>query len=171
MEALDTTFAEVMNQIAISKAFKQQIYAVFRYTNTASYFKGILNFTQDEAKRVAKPINHNCRVYDDFNRILANIGEFPSINLKRLNAEQLYQARDYNWCLMHNNVLRHQQQAPQQQQQGQRAYSEADFDDLVDTVKRHAAYRAIDRNAGNGYGKREIAALLHRLQATLLSGR
>ena len=169
IESLDITFAEVLKQIAISKAFRQQIYAEFRYTNTASYFKGIWNYSKEEAKRVATPINHNCTVYDNFHRVLANLGEFPVINIKRLNTEQLYQSLDYKWCLMQSNVLRAKQQ-PAQQQQGQRAYNEADFIDLVRTVKSHPAYCSINRNAANNYGKKEVSALLYRLHEAILSG-
>ena len=170
--SLEVTFAEVLKQIAVSKAFKLQIYALYRYRTVAPYLKGMLHYTQDQAKRVATPINRNVLVYDNIQKILKNIANFPLINLKRLSAEQLYQAMDYNWCLMHSNVLRRRLQPsqPLQQPGQQRAYSDADFDNLVQMVKGHQAFRSINQSPANNRGKKEISALLTHLQEAILAG-
>ena len=40
-ESVEAGFAEVLNQISMSKAFRQQIYNLFKYKNTACFFKSV----------------------------------------------------------------------------------------------------------------------------------
>ena len=52
-------FKQVLKQIAIHKAFRQQMYAIYKYKNTACYFKSIEGggLNQAEAAKIVKPIN------------------------------------------------------------------------------------------------------------------
>ena len=68
-EALDKTFEEVLNQIAISKAFRLQIYNIYKYKNTASFLKAIQGYSVEDAKTTADKINKSCKIYDRFGYI------------------------------------------------------------------------------------------------------
>ena len=70
--AIETAFTEVLNQISISKAFRQQIYNLFKYKNTACYFKSIKGDSKEDAAEKAKVINRECLIYDKFNQDLHN---------------------------------------------------------------------------------------------------
>ena len=168
-EAINLTFEAVLNQVAISKAFRLQIYKLFHYKNTASYFKAIKGFTKEEAKKVADPINRACKIFDRFDDILKNLQSCPHIDIRKLSVNQLSLAFDPQWCIIYNEALREQKGGTDADFVP--AYSEDDFWDFIQVVKSHPVYRSIDRSRNNNYGKKEVAALLHRAQGTILSGR
>ena len=163
--AIETAFTEVLNQICISKAFRLQIYHVFRYKNTACYFKSIKGDTKEEAAKKAKIINTECKIYDNFNLILSNLSCCKSIDIKRLSVNQLYLSIDSNWCQMYNEM---QSDRENKQAVANLVYEEEDFKDFLQMVKNHPVYHSIDTSRENNYGKREVSALLLRTQKSLL---
>ena len=166
-EALEKTFEEVLNQVAISKAFRLQIYNLFRYKNTASFFKAILGYNKEDAKKNADKINRACKIYDHFNTILINLQLCPHIDIRKLSVNQLHMAFHSKWCVMHNEVLREQTRA--RGDDFDTGYDEEDFSNFLEVVKSHPVYQSIDKSRTNNYGQREIAALLHRTQKALRS--
>lgn len=107
-ETINLTFEAVLNQVAISKAFRLQIYKIFHYKNTASYFKAIKGYTKEEAKNVADPINRACKIFDRFNDIHKNLQSCPHIDIRKLSVNQLSLAFDPQWCIIYNEALREQ---------------------------------------------------------------
>ena len=98
--AVDKAFEEVLNQVAISKAFRRQIYNVYRYKNTASFFKSIKGLSRDDARKKANAINRGCKIYDRFADILSNLKSCPHIDIRRMSLNQLNMAFDSKWCVM-----------------------------------------------------------------------
>lgn len=170
-EAIDKTFEEVLNQVAIYKAFRMQIYNVYKYKNTASFFKAIKGYSIQDAKKIAEKINHACKIYDRFGEILLNLQSCPHIDIRKLSVNQLNMAFDSKWCVMYNEVLRDQTGHNDVAGVVDPGYSEEDFSNLLQVVKAHPVYHSIDKSRTNNFGKREITALLHRTQRALLSGR
>ena len=168
--AIDKSFEEVMNQIAIAKAFRCQIYRIHKYKSTACYFKSVMGYTKEEAKMVACPINQKCQIYDRFGVILSNLRDCPHVDIRKLSAKQLYDAFDEKWCISMNENLRGNTQVNNSAQCQALPYAEEDFSDFLTLIKQHPVYRSIDRSSQNNYGKREITALLLRTQKSLISG-
>ena len=170
-EAIDKTFGEVPNQVAISKAFRMQIYNFINIRTLLHFFKSIKGYSRQDAKKVAEKINHGCKIYDRFGDILLNLQSCPHIDIRKLSVNQLYMAFDSKWCAMYNEVLRDQTGHNAVAGVVDPGYSEEDFSDLLQVVKAHPVYQSIDKSRTNNFGKREITALLHRTQLALLSGR
>ena len=105
-QALDQCFDEALSQIAMCKAYRIQIKAIFNYANTASYLKAIKGYIKEEAKAPAEKINNGCTVYDRFSEITKNLESCPFIEIKKLSANQLYLALCTKWCTIHNESLR-----------------------------------------------------------------
>ena len=169
-EAKDLLFDEVLNQLALAKAFKDRIFQLHRYKNPASYFKGIHRYTAAEAKAKATPINMANNIFVNFDKILANLRHCHFIDIRKLSVNKLNEALDPNWCITYNEGQRERSHASTGQQQQQHAYDEADFWDLLRKIKGHPAYAAIDRSRNNNFGKSEIAALMNRMTKRLLDG-
>ena len=158
-------FKQVLKQISIHKAFKQRMYALYKYTNTACYFKsregGGLQALQ--ARKLARPINQDSIVYDNFHKIIWNMQSCPTVDITTFTANMLYKALDPNWCHDYEEVMRDRGNRP-----GVEQYDEDDFYDFVQMVRNHPVFTAIDKSAGNMYGKRDVTALMKRTQKELL---
>lgn len=169
-ESVEAAFAEVLNQISMSKAFRQQIYNLFKYKNTACFFKSVQGYSKEDSAEKANIINKESKIYDRFKDILVNLKQCPYINIKRLSVNQLYMALDGKWCHMYNEILR-DKKGQRGRQVVEKVYEEEDFADFLQVVKYHPVYQAIDRSGENNYGRREISALFVRAQNALMSGR
>ena len=165
--ALDVTFNEVLNQVALYKAFKEQVYNIFRYKNVACYYKYIKGYDAAQAKQVAEKINGGANIFDRFQEILDNLKPCPFIDIHKLSVNQLILAFNYKWCLMHNEVLRNRIGCAKADDFVP-SYSEDDFQDFVRVIRAHPVYQSLDRSRENNYGRKEITALMHRAQKTLL---
>ena len=137
IKAVESTFIQVLNQICISKALRQQIYNVYKYKNTTCYFKSVKKDKIEEANRKGKAINRDCLVYDRFHEIVANLKSCPYIDIKRLTTNQLNQALCKNWCYTYNEVMRHQNGTQEQQEHATAVYQEDDYADFLSIVKHH----------------------------------
>ena len=158
-------FKQVLKQIAIHKAFRQQIYAIYKYKNTACYFKSIEGggLNQAEAAKIAKPINRDSLTYDNFHRIFWNLQDCPTVDITTFSANMLYKALDPKWCHAYEEVMRERGNRP-----GIEQYEEDDFQDFLQMARNHPVYTAIDKSAENNYGKRDVTALMLRVQKELL---
>ena len=165
-DASKAAFIEVLNQMAMCKAFRLQIYALHKYKSTAPYLKQVKGYSKNDAKAFAAKINGGSRVFDRFKDILRNLKHCKFIAIYKLTLNQLVQAINPRWCLICNEALREKvgTSAPD----SHNGYSEEDFRDLISTIKVHPAYRSIDKRASNNYGRKEVAALMHRVQKNLL---
>ena len=159
-------FAEVLDQVAISKAYKMKVKEQFHYTKIACYFKTVLGLTRDEAAKKAYKINRNASVYDNFHKILDNLSECNLIDITGLSAKQLCQARNKAWCFTYNEMQRGRSNRP-----AELSYEEADYQDLLQTIKNHPVLHSIDRSVENGYGMRDISALSLRIGRELQGNR
>ena len=158
-------FKQVLKQIAIHKAFRQQVYAIYKYVNTACYFKsregGGLN--PSEASKIAKPINRDSITYDNLHKIIWNLQNCPTIDITSFSANMLYKALDPKWCHVYEEVMRERGNRP-----GIEQYEEDEFQDFLQMVRNHPVFTAIDKSAENNYGKRDVTALMLRAQKELL---
>ena len=166
-EAIELTFNEVLNQVAICKAFRTQLYNIYRYKNTASYFKQIKGYSKENAKIIAGKINGGSKIYDRFNAILVNLKPCSFVDIRKLSLNQLMLAFDPKWCLMHNEVLRNKI-GRTDSNEFEPDYSEDEFQDFLRVIKSHRVYLSIDKSGNNNYGRKEVTALMHRAQKTLL---
>ena len=164
---VEAAFAEVLKQVSISKAFRQQIYNIHLYKSPKCYFKSVMGYDNDRAGKAAEPIKRNCRVYDHFQRILENLGQCPFLDIRRFSTHMLESAISLSWCLRENENMRSQRG----ERPAEEAYTEDEFADLADVVVNHPAYKAIDRSKENNFGNSEVTALLTRLQKTIVNRR
>ena len=158
-------FTQVLKQIATHKAYKREMYATYKYVNTAPFLKTREGgaYEAGEARKMAMRINQDAIVYDNFHKVLWNIQDCRHIDITLLTANQLYKALDPKWCFKYEVLMQGRGNRPAEEQ-----YDEADFQDLLEVIKNHPAYTAIDKSKDNNYGKREVTALLMRAQTELL---
>ena len=114
----------------------------------------------------AYKINRNASVYDNFHKILDNLSECNLIDITGLSANQLCQARNKAWCFTYNEMQRGRSNRP-----AELSYEEADYQDLLQTIKNHPVLHSIDRSVENGYGMRDISALSLRIGRELQGNR
>ena len=167
--ALDQAFNEVLNQLALAKAFKDRVYQQYRYSYITCYFKNVQQMTADEARRAAKPINDRANVYENFDKLLANLSKCSYINIKRLSAGLMKQALNLNWCLLRNSAQR--PRVDVQPGQGANPYLQPEYRQVLDSVVGSRFYQSIDRSAMNGYGLREKADFLQQLSKDVMNSR
>ena len=158
-------FKQVLKQIAIHKAFRQQIYAIYKYVNTACYFKSGEGggLSAAEARKIATPINRDSITYDNFHKIIWNLQDCRTVDITTFSANMLYKALDPKWCHAYEEVMRERGNRP-----GIEQYEEDDFQDFLQVIRNHPVFTAIDKSAANNYGKRDVTALLLRAQKELL---
>ena len=162
-ENIEAAFAEVLKQVSISKAFREQIYKIHHYKSPKCFFKNILGYDKERAGKAADPIKRNCRIYDHFQRILDNLSQCAFLDIRRFSTHMLESAISLAWCLRENENMR--------SQRGDRpvdeAYTEDEFADLLRVIENHPAYKAIDKSKENNFGKSDVTALLTRVQKNL----
>ena len=92
--------------------------------------------------------------------------KFFALNVTGLSANQLCQARSKAWCFTYNEMQRGRSNRP-----AELSYEEADYQDLLQTIKNHPVLHSIDRSVENSYGMREISALALRIGRELQGNR
>ena len=101
-----------------------------------------------------------------FDPILENLSECSLTDITGLSANQLCQARSKAWCFTYNEMQRGRSNRP-----AELSYEEADYQDLLQTIKNHPVLHSIDRSVENSYGMREISALALRIGRELQGNR
>ena len=120
------------------------------------YLKQI-GYDIDEAEKLAKQINEASWVYDNLDKIVANLYQFDRINIRRLSIRQLYLAKDMDWCYRY--VQNHKVGGKKPEEP---IYDENDFVQLENTIRNSAAYQSLESDP------RLITAMMQRLQKYLV---
>ena len=154
--ALQAVFKEVMNSAAIAKVFRLKLERLSGYKYVKPYLKQV-GYEKENAEKLSKSINEACWVYDNLQRILNNLLQFDSINVRRLSMRQLYLAKDLHWCLRYVQDHKVQGSKPQEP-----IYDEEDFKALEDSIRNSNAYGSLEKNP------KLITAMLLRLQKNLV---
>ena len=66
----------------------------------------------EEAKKIAKRINEDTIVYDNFHKVILNLQECPNIDITKVMANQLYKALDPKWCFGYDELIRERGNQP-----------------------------------------------------------
>lgn len=158
---LDRLFNERLDTAAYGKLIRMSIRNA-GFTYTKPYLRRHMPQLSDEDRtELAESINNAAWIYDNIGMIQSNliqVSPYTTIDIRRLSMTDLYQAKDLSWCHQYAELLK----GRGKRKPDELAYTEDQFNDLVNAVMQHPCFTAVDGDPSC------VRSLGGRLQRTLL---
>ncbi len=108
---LNKLFENTINQIVIGKVFKVSSLEDTGYTYFKSWARHepeFINLSPKEFSKLCEKVNEASSVFDSWNIIVRNLTDnrMKEVDARRFSVRQFYLAKNIDWCIRYNEMLR-----------------------------------------------------------------
>ena len=160
---LDELFEKILQTATYGKLIKINIQRDTPYSKPGNYLKHSIRFqhlNEDEKKTLARKINESAWIFDNIETIddnLSLVRQDADIDIRRLSINQLYRAKNLNWCRQYAASLASKSNKP-----ANPSYSDEQFNTLIEKIMTDPCFQAVNGNPT------KVASLGSHIQGALL---